>query len=94
MVRSSFLSKLFSPIKAHSADNKQAQLIAALTSAQTALMTVDRDLKVTFLNDKSVELLKEHESLFKKHWPSFTASKEYMLENCIDIFHKDPSHQR
>ncbi|TKB57459.1 aerotaxis transducer Aer2 [Ferrimonas aestuarii] len=94
MVRSSFLSKLFSPIKAHSADNKQAQLIAALTSAQTALMTVDRDLKVTFLNDKSVELLKEHEPLFKKHWPGFTASKEYMLENCIDIFHKDPSHQR
>ncbi|MBE1276156.1 aerotaxis transducer Aer2 [Enterovibrio baiacu] len=72
----------------------KAHIVSALDTAQTALMMVDRDFKVFYVNKKSVELLKQHEVLFRKQWPSFRAEKEWIEGTCIDLFHKDPEHQR
>ncbi|RXJ72439.1 hypothetical protein CS022_15340 [Veronia nyctiphanis] len=69
-------------------------LASALNGAQTALMMVDRDLKVFYVNEKSVELLAIHEELFQTLDPSFRASREWIIGQCIDIFHKNPAHQR
>ncbi|WP_326483289.1 hypothetical protein [Vibrio fluvialis] len=41
------------------------QLLSALNAAQTALMMIDRDFKITYLNKQSMNLLKHHEALFK-----------------------------
>ncbi len=57
-------------------------------------MMVDRDFKITYLNQRSLKLLQQHEALFRKHWPNFNAQKEALIGTCIDMFHKDPNHQR
>lgn len=70
------------------------QLLSALNAAQTALMMIDRDFNITYLNQKSVDLLKTHEALFQSIWPNFQATEEFLLGYCIDLFHSNPSHQR
>ncbi|MDD1791938.1 methyl-accepting chemotaxis protein [Enterovibrio sp. ZSDZ42] len=72
----------------------KAHIVSALDTAQTALMMVDRDFKVFYVNKKSVELLKTHEELFRSKWPSFRAEKDWIEGTCIDLFHKNPAHQR
>jgi methyl-accepting chemotaxis protein len=70
------------------------QLLCALNAAQTALMMIDRDFNITYINKKSIELLKVHEALFRSVWPNFQATEEFLLGYCIDAFHVNPSHQR
>ncbi len=70
------------------------QLLAALDVAQTAMMMVDRDFNITYVNEQSVSLLKHHEALFKRTWPTFRAERDHLIGYCIDGFHKNPSHQR
>ncbi|WP_070968786.1 aerotaxis transducer Aer2, partial [Vibrio sonorensis] len=70
------------------------QLMSALNAAQTALMMIDRDFNITYLNQKSLDLLQTHEVLFRSVWPNFRATEEFLLGNCIDMFHANPQHQR
>jgi methyl-accepting chemotaxis protein len=72
----------------------QEQLLSALNGAQTALMMIDRDFNITYLNQRSMDLLKTHELLFKSIWPNFVADEEHLLGFCIDGFHSNPAHQR
>ncbi len=57
-----------------------------------AIMMVDRDFVVTYVNEPTRELLKKNEAEFRKRWPNFEAEK--IVGTCIDTFHKDPAHQR
>lgn len=70
------------------------QLMSALDVAQTALMMIDRDFKITYLNKRSLALLVQHEALFQSVWPGFQATEEYLMGYCIDGFHANPQHQR
>lgn len=70
------------------------QLFSALNAAQTALMMIDRDFKITYVNQKSMDLLKTHESLFQSFWPNFRADEDFLMGYCIDGFHSNPAHQR
>ncbi|NOH95918.1 aerotaxis transducer Aer2 [Vibrio sp. 99-70-13A1] len=70
------------------------QLLSALGAAKTALMMVDRDFKVTYINQQSITLLKAHEATFQSVWPNFRADKDFMVGFCIDGFHANPQHQR
>ncbi|MBU2899284.1 aerotaxis transducer Aer2 [Vibrio hepatarius] len=70
------------------------QLVSALNAAQTALMMIDRDFNITYINQKSIDLLKSHESLFQSVWPNFRADEEFLMGYCIDGFHANPAHQR
>ncbi|MCG9596374.1 methyl-accepting chemotaxis protein [Vibrio sp. Isolate25] len=70
------------------------QLFSALNAAQTALMMIDRDFNITYINQKSLELLKKHEALFQSLWPNFRADEEFLMGFCIDGFHANPAHQR
>ena len=70
------------------------QLSSALNAAQTALMMIDRDFNITYVNQKSIDLLKTHESLFQSVWPNFRADEEFLMGYCIDGFHANPAHQR
>ncbi|MGY3572383.1 aerotaxis transducer Aer2 [Vibrio paucivorans] len=70
------------------------QLLSALNGAQTALMMIDRDFKITYVNQKSIDLLRTHETLFQSVWPGFKADEECLMGYCIDGFHANPAHQR
>jgi len=58
----------------------------------SAIMMVDRDFVVTYVNKPTMELLQTNADAFRKIWTSFDPEK--IVGMCIDTFHKKPSHQR
>jgi methyl-accepting chemotaxis protein len=64
----------------------------AVDNVTTAIMMVDLDFKVTYVNKTTRELLYRNAAEFRKIWPSFDEDK--IIGTCIDMFHKNPSHQR
>ena len=73
----------------HDVSKLKAGVVDMLSSA---IMMVDRDFVVTYVNGPTRDLLKTHEAAFRSHWPNFTADK--IVGMCIDTFHKNPAHQR
>ena len=65
---------------------------AAVEGAQTAMMMVDRNFVVTYVNKRTLELFRTYENDFRKLWPTFDSNS--MLGQCIDMFHRNPRHQR
>jgi methyl-accepting chemotaxis protein len=57
-----------------------------------AVMMVDRDFTVTYVNGPTMELFKKNASTFRSVWPTFEPDK--ILGMCIDAFHKNPARQR
>ncbi len=68
------------------------RLQRAIDGAQTAMMMIDRDLVITYVNESTKDLLHENEADLRAIYPGFTADK--IVGTCIDIFHKNPAHQR
>ena len=78
-----------------SANNDLAvQLQGALDQSATAIMMIDRDFKITYFNESSIQLLRKHESTFQKEWKDFKADPKVLMGYNIDGFHKNPAHQR
>lgn len=69
-----------------------ARLQGTVDGAMTAIMMIDRDLVITYVNDSTKSLLKQNETTLKDIYPGFSA--EAIVGTCIDIFHKNPAHQR
>ena len=67
----------------------KAQIVDKISSA---IMMVDRDFIVTYVNEPTRQLLKSNEAAFRAIWPSFNADN--IMGTCIDTFHKNPAHQR
>ncbi len=57
-----------------------------------AIMMIDTDLKIVYLNPSAHKMMKSVESIMQETFPFFNADK--LLGVCIDDFHKNPSHQR
>jgi methyl-accepting chemotaxis protein len=68
------------------------RLQTAIDSAQTAIMMIDRDLVITYANESTKALLKEHEHTLRGLYPGFRA--DALIGSCIDMFHANPAHQR
>ena len=68
------------------------RLQRAVDSAQTAMMTLDRDFNITYVNESTKNILQEHETTLSAIYPGFSADKA--VGTCIDMFHKNPAHQR
>ncbi|MBD8687370.1 MULTISPECIES: methyl-accepting chemotaxis protein [unclassified Rhizobium] len=64
----------------------------ALEALQANVMIADAGLNITYMNPAVVELLKEAESDLKKELPKFSVAT--LIGANIDVFHKNPSHQR
>ncbi|MFZ1992044.1 MAG: methyl-accepting chemotaxis protein [Alphaproteobacteria bacterium] len=60
--------------------------------SSVAMMMVDRDFKIMYVNDATKKLLRDNVTVFRQFWPTFDPDK--MIGACIDMFHKNPSHQR
>ncbi|MBL8536664.1 MAG: PAS domain S-box protein [Hyphomonadaceae bacterium] len=65
---------------------------AAFTASSVATMMIDRDFKVIHVNEATKKLLADNAEAFKKIWPNFDANN--IIGSCIDMFHKNPAHQR
>ena len=61
-------------------------------SITSAVMMVDRNLIVTYVNQATRDLLSTHVDEFRKLWPNF--NPQAIVGTCIDTFHRNPAHQR
>jgi len=64
----------------------------ALDQVSGSVMIADSDYNIFYINNKAHELMQDAEEDFRKDLPHFKANE--LLGTCIDVFHKDPSHQR
>ncbi|QSA20276.1 PAS domain-containing protein, partial [Vibrio furnissii] len=75
-------------------ENEVARLRAAIDQAQTAMVMIDRDFNITYINTETLTLFRKHEMTLRTVWSGFTASSEWLMGRCIDEFHRNPAHQR
>ncbi len=75
-------------------EDKAAQLQGAIDQSATATIMINRDFVITYANEATLSLLKEHEETFAQNWPGFKADPEMIIGTNIDSFHKNPAHQR
>ena len=80
--------------EARKAQDRSVQLLGAIDQSGTASVMIDRDLKITYANPATLALLSKHEATFQRKYPGFKADRKALIGTCIDIFHKNPSHQR
>ena len=73
-------------------ENNAVRLQGAIDNAMTAMMMIDRDFIVTYANEGTLKLLSENADELKKVFPGFDTDK--LVGSCIDMFHKNPDHQR
>jgi methyl-accepting chemotaxis protein len=66
--------------------------LAALDALGANVMLADAQLNITYMNDSVRDLLQDAESDLKKELPRFAMST--LIGSSIDVFHKNPSHQR
>ncbi|MCK9388708.1 MAG: Tar ligand binding domain-containing protein [Sulfuritalea sp.] len=64
----------------------------ALDTASTGIMIADNDCNIIYLNKSVQALLKNAEADIRKELPNFGA--DHLLGANIDVFHKNPQHQR
>jgi len=78
--------------KAHKQDNNALALNAAWDALDTRAMITDATYTITHLNPAVLTFLKSVESQIRKDLPHFQADR--LIGQKIDIFHKNPAHQR
>lgn len=64
----------------------------ALDSVTTNVMIANNDYEITYMNNSLVSMMTRNEEMIKKQLPNFNVRK--LIGSNIDIFHKNPSHQR
>jgi methyl-accepting chemotaxis protein len=67
-------------------------MASAVQSSSVAVMMVNRDLVVTYVNQSTEKMMRDNAAVFRANWPSFDPDR--IVGACIDMFHKNPSHQR
>lgn len=71
---------------------KTTAKMLALEALQANVMVADAKLNITYMNPAVIDLLKEAEADLKKELPKFSVAT--LIGSNIDVFHKNPSHQR
>ena len=72
--------------------NENQRIKIALDNAGTNVMVADKDLNIVYMNNILRKMMQEAEPELRKALPNFDASK--LIGTNIDVFHKDPAHQR
>ena len=68
------------------------RVVQSLNKASTNVMIADNDLHIVFMNDTVQSMMRANEAELRKVLPHFDASR--LMGQNIDVFHKNPSHQR
>ncbi|MGF1454283.1 MAG: methyl-accepting chemotaxis protein [Alphaproteobacteria bacterium] len=71
---------------------ESTRIRAALNTCQTNVMIADEDLNIIFANETMMDLLRNAEVDMRRDLPNF--STQTLIGSNIDIFHKNPAHQR
>lgn len=72
--------------------NEAFKLRTIVDDAEAALMMIDRDFMVTYVNKSTYALLNQHLGILRHAFPGFDPKK--LVGASIDQFHKNPQHQR
>ena len=72
--------------------NENARIKQALDSVSANVMVADTDLNIVYTNKAVLEMMSHAEDDIKKELPRFSVAN--LMGANIDIYHKDPSHQR
>ena len=78
--------------EARKSEANVTRLQGTVDGAMTAIMMVDRNLTITYANDSTLSMLREHEAALRLVYPGFAVDN--IVGTCIDTFHKNPAHQR
>jgi methyl-accepting chemotaxis protein len=73
-------------------NGKATAKILALEALQANVMVADARLNITYMNPAVIDLLKDAEADLKKELPRFSVAN--LIGSNIDVFHKNPAHQR
>jgi methyl-accepting chemotaxis protein len=68
------------------------RVVQALNKASTNVMIADNSNNIIFMNDTVMGMMQRNESEVRKALPQFTARN--LIGQNIDVFHKNPAHQR
>jgi methyl-accepting chemotaxis protein len=71
---------------------KGATKAAALDSLRANVMMADEKFNITYLNKSLAELLQQAEDELKRELPRFSMAT--LIGSNVDVFHKNPAHQR
>ncbi|WP_127470529.1 methyl-accepting chemotaxis protein [Thiomicrorhabdus aquaedulcis] len=74
------------------AARQSAMLTTAMNAASTNLMVADSDFNIVSINTTLAEMFQRNETTLQTALPNFSAKS--IVGSNMDIFHKDPSHQR
>ncbi|TMN94058.1 chemotaxis protein [Pseudoalteromonas phenolica] len=72
--------------------NENSRVKSALDNVTTNAMIADAEFNIVYLNDAVVNMMRNAEADLKKDLPNFDSSR--LMGANIDIFHKNPAHQR
>lgn len=73
-------------------DRISSQRATGLNACQANVMLADNELRINYMNDTLLNMLRKNEADIKKELPNFSVSN--LIGTCVDDFHKNPSHQR
>ncbi|WP_231882819.1 PAS domain-containing protein, partial [Oleiphilus sp. HI0132] len=68
------------------------RIISALNVCNTNVMMADDDYNIVYMNDSVKEMMQSAEADLKVVLPNFNA--QALMGESIDVFHKNPAHQR
>ena len=77
---------------ARAAEKIARRLQAALDSCQTNVMVANESYDVVYMNDTMLQMIRAAEGEMRKDVPALDSSK--LIGANIDMFHKNPAHQR
>ncbi|MGN7439478.1 MAG: methyl-accepting chemotaxis protein [Alcanivorax sp.] len=75
-----------------SSSNNSVLALRGLDKIMSNVMVADDDLNIVYMNESIMEFLQEAESDIQKDLPHFDVKN--LIGQNIDIFHKNPAHQR
>ena len=78
--------------EAQAKESEVVRLQGTVDGAMTAIMMIDRDLNVTYANEATMNILRSNVDALRSLYPGF--NPDQLIGSCIDMFHKNPSHQR
>ena len=72
--------------------NSDALILLAAKAISANVMVADENFNIVYMNDAVTSMLREAEADLKKELPNFNVAT--LIGTNIDVFHKNPSHQR
>jgi methyl-accepting chemotaxis protein len=87
-----FASDITEQIQSEASFQDNLRLKVALDNCSTNVMVADNSFNIVYMNDSVIDMLQDAEEDLRKELTQFDTKK--LLGANIDVFHKNPAHQR